>query len=293
MFWLSKVFALYSNLHVSRFFTESTSSPACAHNLTSIQPALTVKASRYYLGFWGRDVVRNDGIIYVAEDNNLLRVLKEYLSEAHLQQDLVHQVHLLTKPCSGNRLASVIRDRHFICTNRAEDELFMFDLDTDRLVIEKSIESLPRLDNIYWHFQKVDLSADESWVWMVYAKRRQNMLLDKLDPHTLEIVATWETNISGYRIAQSFMVLGDIYTLNSTMSSPGYIKHIYSTRDRESRTLEEGGLVMPTTRIICPTVLYNDAHIITLNYDHWDRALYAWNCGFMEKYPVQLALQCT
>lgn len=296
-FWISLLQSVTLQFNV---LTEP--SPACNYNLTSIQPALTVNATRVNaLGFWGHDASRNDGIIYLAEDDSHIDapcILKEYLSEAHLQQDLVHKVHSLPRPCSRHRLASVIRDRHFIYADEPERQLMMFNLDTDRLVIQKNILKAARLDNVYWRVQKVDLCADDSWVWMVYAYKGQNrMLLHKLDPQTLDTVATWETHIPRLQIDQTFMIHGVLYSLSSTdgsssatKHSPSSINYIYSTRDGESRTLEDGELVMPTARKICPFYM---ARLITLNYDHWDQALYAWNCGYVEKYPVELAQQCT
>lgn len=272
------------------YFTgpNSTSSPTRRKALVRIQPAVQVHTGRSRRGFWGRDIVRNDSIIYVAEGSAFVNTLKEYLNEDKLKQGEVHRVHNLTRECAASSM--VVRDRRLMCGKVMPDAITMIDLDTDRWLVTKN---MPDLDVVYYVTRpaggKIDLAADEEWVWALYALRYGDLLhLDKLDPETLETVSSWETPIVPREVAETFMISGTLYSLNSLRDTPSFIKHIFNPEQGVSRILTDGELVMPTFRHDCGQNW--PAAITMLNYDRRERALYVRNCGiYLEKYPVELS----
>lgn len=263
-------------------FAGPSSASNCAQTLVGIQPAVTIRQypKRDSIAFWSHDVTRNDGIIYVGTDYRML-ILEEFLSERHLQLNQVHRVHNITGGCQ--RFAAIVRDRHLICSrwNNNIETIHMFNLDTDELVNERAFGPT---------YASGLLHADVSWVWIgrYLPQHPKYIRLNKLDPVTLKIVVTWETNTPYYHVGRSFVICGVMYRLSSSHNSPTHIKHIYNTRQEKSRTLESGDLVIPSVKRVCPPYDIVIAHIGYLHYDPWDRALYVENCGYLEKFPVIL-----
>ncbi|XP_043376333.1 myocilin isoform X1 [Dermochelys coriacea] len=61
-------------------------------------------------------------------------------------------------------------------------------------------------------YTDIDLAVDEMGLWVTYStdKAKGTIILSKLDPETLEVEQTWETNIRKQAVTNSFMICGTL-----------------------------------------------------------------------------------
>ena len=88
-------------------------------------------------------------------------------------------------------------------------------------------------------YTDIDLAADESGLWAVYStsKAKGAIVISKLDPDTLEVRRSWETNIRKNSVANSFMICGRLYTVASYTSPNTTVNHVYDTETGQSKAL--------------------------------------------------------
>ncbi|XP_009986286.1 PREDICTED: myocilin, partial [Tauraco erythrolophus] len=88
-------------------------------------------------------------------------------------------------------------------------------------------------------YTDIDLAVDETGLWVIYSteKARGAIVLSKLDPETLEIQRTWETNIRKRGVANSFVICGTLYTVSSYSAPNATINFAYDTATGTSRAL--------------------------------------------------------
>ena len=214
------------------------------------------------------------------------QIIHEYANEGDVQNNRIHKVHNLSEPCQGT--GHVVRDGHLFCGNGTA--VLKFNLEADLLVGSKLVsESV--IDRTYQNGEGMDLSADDTWLWLVYAveSEHHNVQLEKLHPLTLQTLERFETHMPRRQIGQTFMICGVLYSLDSYSRTPSFIKHVFNARHETRDTLGTDDIQIETAFTKCWNNARWPAYIAMLNYDPWEQALYAWNCGHLEKYSVQLA----
>ncbi|KAG7228857.1 hypothetical protein INR49_008635 [Caranx melampygus] len=126
-------------------------------------------------------------------------------------------------------------------------------------------------------YTDIDLSVDEQGLWAVYStsKAKGAIVISKLDPNTLEVKKSWETNIRKISVANTFMICGRLYTVSSYTAPNTMISHMYDT------TTSQGKAVSIPFK--------NKYHYnCMIDYNLAQRKLFAWDNFHIVSYDIRL-----
>lgn len=129
-------------------------------------------------------------------------------------------------------------------------------------------------------YTDIDLAVDEKGLWAVYStsKARGAIVISQLDPHTLEVKKSWETNIRKNSVANSFMICGRLYTVSSYTAANTTINYTYDTA-----TSQGGAIAVPFKN----QYRYNSM----IDYNPAQRKLFAWDNFHIVSYDLRLGHQ--
>ncbi|XP_076152167.1 myocilin-like isoform X1 [Alosa pseudoharengus] len=127
-------------------------------------------------------------------------------------------------------------------------------------------------------YTDIDLAVDERGLWAIYStsKAKGAIVIAKLDPESLEVTKTWETNIRKNTVANGFMVCGRLYTVASYSLPNTTISYMFDTDTNQSSAIS-----IP---------FHNRYHYNSMiDYNPGNKKLYAWDNYHMVTYDVKLA----
>ncbi|XP_029930684.1 myocilin-like [Myripristis murdjan] len=126
-------------------------------------------------------------------------------------------------------------------------------------------------------YTDIDLAVDEQGLWAIYStnKAKGAIVISQLDPESLEVRRTWQTNIRKHTVANAFMVCGRLYTVASYTAPNTTINHVFDTATGEGRAIS-----VPLKN----KYRYNSM----VDYNHSQRKLYAWDNFHMVTYDIRL-----
>lgn len=126
-------------------------------------------------------------------------------------------------------------------------------------------------------YTDIDLAADEQGLWAIYStsKAKGAILISKLDPESLEVKKTWETNIRKNTVANAFMICGRLYTIASYTAPNTTINYMFDTATSTGQAV-----AVPFKN----KFRYNSM----VDYNHAQRKLFAWDNFHMVTYDIRL-----
>ncbi|XP_071777072.2 myocilin-like [Centroberyx gerrardi] len=126
-------------------------------------------------------------------------------------------------------------------------------------------------------YTDIDLAVDERGLWAIYStsKAKGAIVISQLDPESLEVKQSWETNIRKNTVANAFMVCGRLYTVASYTAPNTTVNHVFDTATGAGRAV-----AVPFKN----KYRYNSM----VDYNHGQRKLYAWDNFHMVTYDVRL-----
>ncbi|XP_061594041.1 myocilin [Cololabis saira] len=129
-------------------------------------------------------------------------------------------------------------------------------------------------------YTDIDLSVDENGLWAVYStnKAQGAIVISQLDPHTLEVKKSWETNIRKVSVANSFIICGKLYTVASYAAKSTTINYMYDTETSQGKAVS-----IPFKN----KYGYNSM----IDYSLAQRKLFAWDNFHMVSYDFRLGRQ--
>lgn len=129
-------------------------------------------------------------------------------------------------------------------------------------------------------YTDIDLSVDEQGLWAVYSssKAKGAIVISQLDPNSLEVKRSWETNIRKNSVANSFIICGKLYTVASYTSPDTIINYMYDTRTSQGKSV-----AIPFKN----KYRYNSM----IDYNLAQRKLFAWDNFHMVSYDLRLGRQ--
>ena len=129
-------------------------------------------------------------------------------------------------------------------------------------------------------YTDIDLAADESGLWAVYStsKAKGAIVISKLDPDTLEVRRSWETNIRKNSVANSFMICGKLYTVASYTSPNTTVNHVYDTETGQAKAV-----AIPFRNKF--------RYISMIDYNPAQKKLLAWDNFHMMSYDTRVGRQ--
>ncbi|KAK5869968.1 hypothetical protein PBY51_024640 [Eleginops maclovinus] len=129
-------------------------------------------------------------------------------------------------------------------------------------------------------YTDIDLSVDEQGLWAVYSssKAKGAIVISQLDPNSLEVKKSWETNIRKNSVSNSFIICGKLYTVASYTSPDTIINYMYDTRTSQGKSV-----AIPFKN----KYRYNSM----IDYNLAQRKLFAWDNFHMVSYDLRLGRQ--
>lgn len=126
-------------------------------------------------------------------------------------------------------------------------------------------------------YTDIDLAVDEQGLWAIYStsKARGAIVISQLNPESLEVKKTWETNIKKNTVANAFVVCGRLYTVASYTVPNTTINFAFDTAT---------GVGQAVSVPFKNKYSYNSM----VDYNHAQRKLYAWDNFHMVTYDIRL-----
>ncbi|KAI6064147.1 Myocilin isoform X1 [Aix galericulata] len=208
-----------------------------------------------------------------------VRQLFQYEAAEQLARGYPAKVHVLPRPLESTG-AVVYRGGLFFQPRRSR-ALARYDLRAEAISAERELPGAGyhgQYPYSWGGYTDIDLAVDETGLWVVYStdKAKGAIVLSKLDPETLEIRRTWETNIRKQSVANSFVICGTLYTVSSYSAPNATINFAYDTATSTSRTLS-----IPFENRF--------QYLSMVDYNPAERQLFAWDSYNMVAYPIRLS----
>ncbi|NXT73399.1 MYOC protein, partial [Zapornia atra] len=208
-----------------------------------------------------------------------VRQLLQYDAAEQLAQGYPTKVHILPRPLEST--GAVVYRGGFFFQPRRSHAVARYDLRGETMTGEREIPGAGyhgQYPYSWGGYTDIDLAVDETGLWVIYSteKARGAIVLSKLDPETLEIQRTWETNIRKRGVANSFIICGTLYTVNSYSAPNTTINFAYNTATSTSRALS-----IPFENRF--------RYLSMVDYNPAERQLFAWDNFNMVTYPVRLS----
>ncbi|KAM3866266.1 noelin-3-like [Diretmus argenteus] len=247
--------------------------------LMKITGPLTVKTSGTRFGAWMTDPQaspKNNRVWYMDSYTNN-RIVKEYKSITDFVSGAESRTYNLPFKWAGTN--HVVYNGSLYYNKMQSNILVRYSFDTGRVVTQRALESAG-FHNVYpytWGgFSDIDLMADELGLWAVYATNQNagNIVISQINPDTLQILQTWNTEYSKRNAGESFMICGTLYITNSHLTG-AKVYYAYSTK---TSTYEYTDIPFHNQYF----------HMSMLDYNARDRALYGWNNGHQVLFNVTL-----
>ncbi|NWR19880.1 MYOC protein, partial [Emberiza fucata] len=208
-----------------------------------------------------------------------VRQLFQYEEAEQLARGYPAKVHILPRPLEST--GAVIYRGGLFFQPRQSRSVARYDLRGESITAEREIPGAGyhgQYPYSWGGYTDIDLAVDETGLWVIYStdKARGAIVLSKLDPETLEILRTWETNIRKRGVANSFLICGTLYTVSSYSAPNATINFAYDTATGISRALS-----IPFENRF--------RYLSMLDYNPAERQLFAWDSFNMVTYPVRLS----
>lgn len=205
------------------------------------------------------------------------KIVKEYKSIADFVAGVESRSYNLPFKWAGTN--HVVYNGSLYYNKMQSNIIVRYSFETGRVVTQRALESAG-FHNVYpytWGgFSDIDLMADELGLWAVYATNQNagNIVISQLNPDTLQILNTWNTEYSKRNAGESFMICGTLYITNSHLTG-AKVYYAYSTK---TSTYEYTDIPFHNQYF----------HMSMLDYNARDRALYGWNNGHQVLFNVTL-----
>ncbi|KAK1790674.1 hypothetical protein P4O66_014535 [Electrophorus voltai] len=239
----------------------------------------TIKTSGTRFGAWMTDPqasTKNNKVWYMDSYTNN-KIVREYKSMSDFIAGVESRTYSLPFHWAGTN--HVVYNGSLYYNKYQSNIVVRYSFESGRVVTQRALESAG-FHNVYpytWGgFSDIDLMADELGLWAVYATNQNagNIVISQLEPHTLQVLASWNTEYSKRNAGESFMICGTLYITNSHLTG-AKVYYSYSTK---TSTYEYTDIPIHNQYF----------HMSMLDYNARDRALYGWNNGHQVLFNVTL-----
>ena len=212
--------------------------------------------------------------------------ITEYNSIKELKFEQIGKLYELPFSCVGT--GHVIYKKILYCQKMYTRKIVRYSLEESRWLREKELDSVGIHDTFPYQsgkFSDLDFAVDEKGLWLIYATNasRGSIVISKVVEEDLSFNGTWVTDIPKRSVGNAFIICGVLYATDSFKNIPTYIKYSFDTERALGTTLDPEDIPFKNT-------IENDfARVFSLDYSPGDKALYSWNSGRVEIFPVSFS----
>ncbi|KAM9129112.1 LOW QUALITY PROTEIN: myocilin [Pangshura tecta] len=207
-----------------------------------------------------------------------IRQVFEYDNDDQFMKGYPSKVHIL--PQSMESTGSIIYRGSLYFQQHKSRTVAKYNLKTEMITVQKDIPSAGyhgQFPYSWGGYTDIDLAVDEMGLWVMYStdKAKGAIVLSRLDPETLEVEQTWETNIRKQAVANSFMICGTLYTISSYSAPDATVNFAYHTATSTSEPL---------------SIRFKNCYGYSsmVDYSPTERKLFAWDNFNMVTYDITL-----
>ena len=210
----------------------------------------------------------------------------EYNSVKELKFEVIGKLYELPFSCVGT--GHVIYKQVLYCQKMYTRKIVRYSLADSRWLGEKEIDSAGIHNTFAYQsgkFSDIDFAVDEVGLWVIYATNasRGNIVISKIVEDDLSFERSWVTDIPKRKVGNAFIICGILYATASYKNIPTYIKYKYDTINAKQYSLA------PKEIPFRNAIGGDFSRVFSLDYSPGDKALYSWNNGRVEIYPVSFS----
>lgn len=169
-----------------------------------------------------------------------VRQLFGYDDMEQLSKGFPSKVLLLPDPVEGTG-ATMFRGSLYYQRRRSRT-LIRYDLSSESIAARRELPHAGfhgQFPYSWGGYTDIDFAVDESGLWAIYStsKAKGAIVIAQLDPHSLEVKKTWETNIRKNSVANAFIICGKLYTVASYTSLDTTVNYVYDTATSQGRAV--------------------------------------------------------
>nr|XP_025859063.1 myocilin [Vulpes vulpes] len=208
-----------------------------------------------------------------------IRQVFEYELASQFLQGYPSKVHVLPRPLEST--GAVVYRGSLYFQGAGSSTVVRYELTAETVKAEREIPGAGyhgQFPYSWGGYTDIDLAVDESGLWVIYSTQEAKgaIVLSKLNPESLELEQTWETNIRKQSVANAFVICGHLYTISSYSSPDATVNFAYDTGTGRSRVLS-----IPFKN------RYKYSSMI--DYNPLEKKLFAWDNFNMVTYDIRLS----
>ncbi|XP_072504736.1 myocilin [Notamacropus eugenii] len=208
-----------------------------------------------------------------------IRQVFQYDQISQFTQGYPSKVHVLPIPMEST--GAVVYRGALYYQKHTSRTVIKYDLKTESVKTQKEIPNAGyhgQFPYSWGGYTDIDLAVDETGLWVIYSTEEAKgaIILSKMNPDTLELKQTWETNIRKQSVANSFIICGTLYTVSSYSAADATINLAYDTRTRSSKAL---------------TIPFKNRYKYSsmVDYNPAEKKIFAWDNFNMVEYDIRLS----
>ncbi|XP_011370045.1 myocilin [Pteropus vampyrus] len=208
-----------------------------------------------------------------------VRQVFEYRLVSQFTQGYPSKVHVLPRPLEST--GSVVYGGSLYFQGAGSRTVVRYELSTETVKAEKDVPRAGyhgQFPYSWGGYTDIDLAVDETGLWVIYSTEEAKgaIVLSRLNPESLELGQTWETNIRKQSVANAFVICGTLYTVSSYSAPEAAVNFAFDTATGSSKAL-----AIPFRN------LYEYSSMI--DYNPLEKKLFAWDNFNMVTYDVRLS----
>ncbi|NXB13367.1 NOE2 protein, partial [Rhagologus leucostigma] len=247
--------------------------------LTGVSNPITIRASGSRFGSWMTDTMTPsaDSRVWYMDGYYKGRRVLEFRSLTDFVSGQNFVQHLLPHPWAGT--GHVVFNGSLYYNKFQSNVAVRYHFRSRSVLVQRSLAGAGYNNTFPYSwggFSDIDFMVDENGLWAVYTTNQNagNIVVSRVDPHTLEVLRSWDTGYPKRSAGESFMICGILYVTNSHLAGAKiYFAYYTNTSSYEYTDIP----------------FHNQySHISMLDYNPRERVLYTWNNGHQVIYNVTL-----
>ncbi|XP_008054441.2 myocilin [Carlito syrichta] len=208
-----------------------------------------------------------------------VRQVFEYAHPSQFAQGYPSKVHVLPRALEST--GAVVYAGSLYFQGAESRTVVRYELNTETVKAEREIPGAGfhgQFPYSWGGYTDIDLAVDEAGLWVIYSTEEAKgaIVLSRLNPESLELEQTWETNIRKQSVANAFIICGTLYTVSSYSSADATVNFAYDTGTGSSKPL-----AVPFKN------RYRYSSMI--DYNPLEKKLFAWDNLNMVTYDIRLS----